>query len=287
MKMEKQYLMVKKHNDIEKDEEIDSILDPEEKKSPTSYAFATLGLLAVTANMFLFAANPNYRSWYSSNLDASLHLKAFNEYGDYMSQMFQYPFLEDSLLAEPYRETTFVIMTTGQSCAYDWSITGQDFSEKGSVGINENSFQTTLFKTGLYNMSIWENCEGATQTTSTRYLTQNLWVKYVRRELSTLTDSDREEFLDSFHKLWKVSTKSGRSLFGSAYKSVYHFAAVHNDAGGNPVCDEFHGDVGFANNHLFMSSYLEQSLQLINPKLALHYMDYTKYYSSDAFAMRK
>jgi hypothetical protein len=32
-----------------------------------------------------------------------------------------------------------------------------------------------------------------------------------------------------------------------------------------------------------LGAYLEQSLQLVNPRLALHYMEYTKYFSSDDF----
>eukprot|EP01034_Spumella_vulgaris_P043669 gene43669-54251_t len=35
---------------------------------------------------------------------------------------------------------------------------------------------------------------------------QEVVVKYVRRELSTLTDSDREEFLDAMKTLWDVDT---------------------------------------------------------------------------------
>ena len=58
---------------------------------------------------------------------------------------------------------------------------------------------------------------------------------------------------------------------------------IHNDAAGNGVCDEFHGGLGFVSNHVYLSSFLEQSLQLVNPRVALHYMDYSKYFESDAF----
>jgi hypothetical protein len=49
------------------------------------------------------------------------------------------------------------------------------------------------------------------------------------------------------------------------------------------ACDEFHGDVGFLNNHVFFGLFLEQSLQLVNPAVALHYMDYTKYFTDEAY----
>jgi hypothetical protein len=42
-----------------------------------------------------------------------------------------------------------------------------------------------------------------------RTLHTSIWVKYVRREISTLTDTDREEFLNALHVLWDVSSKKG------------------------------------------------------------------------------
>jgi hypothetical protein len=66
-----------------------------------------------------------------------------------------------------------------------------------------------------------------------------------------------------------------------------YFATLHNDGGANAVCDEFHGGLGFLNNHMFLSAYLEQSLQLVNPRVALHYMEYTKYFETGAFKYRK
>ena len=58
---------------------------------------------------------------------------------------------------------------------------------------------------------------------------------------------------------------------------------VHNDGGGNGICDEFHAGIGFINNHLYLGMYLEQSLRLVNPRVSLHYMEYSKYFSSNEF----
>jgi hypothetical protein len=40
---------------------------------------------------------------------------------------------------------------------------------------------------------------------------------------------------------------------------------------------------GFLNNHVMLGSYLEQSLQLVDPSTCLHYMEYSKYFGSDDF----
>ena len=75
-------------------------------------------------------------------------------------------------------------------------------------------------------------------------------------------------------------------LYGDRFKSVNYFATLHNDGGGNAACDEFHGGLGFLNNHIYLSAYLEQSLQLVNPAVALHYMEYSKYFESLEFHER-
>ena len=44
---------------------------------------------------------------------------------------------------------------------------------------------------------------------------------------------------------------------------------------------------GFVNNHMMLGAFLEQSMQLVDPSTCLHYMEYTKYFSMDAFIGRK
>ena len=75
----------------------------------------------------------------------------------------------------------------------------------------------------------------------------------------------------------------GMAKYGERYKSIYWFAILHNDGSGNSVCDEFHGDIGFLPNNMFLVNYLEQSLQLVNPKVALPYVEYSMYFESENF----
>lgn len=185
-------------------------------------------------------------------------------------------------MIEPYKETTIKLSGVSEGCSYAYTVTSvSDSSNTVSgetvVAGTEGEIRLTLVKVGEYMMTVSDSC-------SAEPLNQNVWVKYVRRELSTLNDVDREEFLDAFHTLWTVNTVEGMKLYGERYKSLHYFASLHNDGGGNSVCDEFHGGVGFLNNHMYLSAYLEQSMQLINPKVALHYMEYTKYFESEGFA---
>jgi hypothetical protein len=190
------------------------------------------------------------------------------------------------LLASPYKTTTFAITNTQSGCQYAWSIT--DLAGEGiDSGIStDGSFATSDLKTvGQYSLSVVESdCDDADYE---RTVDQTLWVKYVRRELSSLTDDDRESFLNAFSTLWKVNTVDGIDQYGENYKDLYYLATVHNDAGANSVCDEFHGDQGFVNNHLMLGAYLEQSLQLVDPSTCLHYLEYAAYFEEDNFTTRK
>lgn len=80
-----------------------------------------------------------------------------------------------------------------------------------------------------------------------------------------------------------MSTEEGIVKYGPTYKSLYYFAAIHNDGGANPICDEFHRNSGFLTNHVFLGAFLEQSLQLVNPRTCLHYWEYVQSFSSGDF----
>lgn len=210
-----------------------------------------------------------------------------NNYGvQDLSAMLPYPFLNGSFLIEPHREATIDLAEPLDGCKYSWLIASKSVPIKRYAGISlDGTIVVTLPTVGEYTFTAAETC--ADTSVSARKLDMSLWVKYVRRELSSLTEDDREEFLDAFHKLWTVSTTEGVVLYGSRYKSINYFATLHNDGGGNGVCDEFHGGHGFLNNHMYLSAYLEQSLQLVNPRVALNYMEYTKYFESAEFKTRE
>ena len=157
-------------------------------------------------------------------------------------------------------------------------------AQSGSTESNHllNVFYITPTKTGQYLLTVVDSCS----SDSSYRFTQTVWVKYVRRELQSLTENDRMEFLDAFHTLWDVNTRDGIEKYGKKYKSLYYFAVLHNDGGGNGICDEFHAGSGFINNHLYLGAYLEQSLRLVNPRVSLHYMEYSKYFESQEFQSR-
>ena len=224
----------------------------------------------------------------TSAVSQSLYISTVsNEYGvKNSSVMLPYTFLSDSFIIEPYKETTIALLDPYSSCAYAWNLTKTHNTSIAFSGDSmDGSIVVTVTSPGRYQLNVTESCRASKD--SSRSLSMFVWVKYIRRELSSLNDADREEFLDAFHTLWEVNTTAGMLLYGERYKSIKYFAVLHNDGGSNSACDEFHGGLGFLNNHLYLSAYMEQSLQLVNPRVALHYLEYSKYFESSNFTTRK
>ena len=64
--------------------------------------------------------------------------------------------------------------------------------------------------------------------------------RYVKRELRSLTISDRENFLDAAATMWQYSNVQGLSKYGPGYTSIEEFVAIHALASNDIMCDGFH-----------------------------------------------
>ena len=227
---------------------------------------------------------------YSS--DGSLVLSVTNCYGKTKSSTsLKYPFLDgNNQLFEPYKEHTVRVHNIDSSYSYSYSLLNSDGDEaaSGTMDIATYSgksiayFTSALEEVGQYDLTVTEYSVVSTEKTVQQEITAAVHCKYIRREITSLNEDDREEFLDALYSLWSTNTVDGQELYGDRYKSLYYLATVHMDAGANPVCDEFHSQSGgFLNNHVMLNQFLEQSLQLVNPRVALHYLEYPKYFTED------
>eukprot|EP00903_Cladosiphon_okamuranus_P013119 g12236.t1 len=100
-------------------------------------------------------------------------------------------------------------------------------------------------------------------------------VKYVRREIRALTDRDRETFFNAVAVMQRVPSAVGREIYGSKYFSKDYFNRMHLYYGGRKDCDHWHAGAGFVTSHIAITLMYEQSLQAINPSIALPYWDFT------------
>ena len=109
------------------------------------------------------------------------------------------PWLDGVLLAEPYRETTIKCENALDDHDYLWEVREKD-GESDKVLASATGAEATI----MFTLLDW-NTVTLTETNAagdvTRVFTDNVMVKYVRREIRTLTDDERVELLDSVSRV--------------------------------------------------------------------------------------
>lgn len=104
-----------------------------------------------------------------------------------------YPWLQDVKLAEPYRNTTALVENPRDGYEYYWVVTSSD---KGVLARATGADTTVVFTDLDENWVVLEEVRTVDGVTCRR-LEEVVMVKYVRREIRTLTDDEREELLDA------------------------------------------------------------------------------------------
>jgi hypothetical protein len=212
----------------------------------------------------------------------------YNEYTRVKPLSGNYPW--DNVF-EPFRTTTFEInynenvlsksdAFTNDDVYYEWYVDGYHhttgpmalvtFTDEPGIQ-HEISLKQRLLSTGEY-------VGAAVSLTGI--------VKYVRREIRTLIDQDREAFFQAISIMQRVPTAVGQKVYGSKYRSRDFLNRIHLYWGGVTDCDHWHQGPGFATSHITYSRVFEQSLQSIYPSVSLPYWDFTlesTFYGPDTF----
>lgn len=90
--------------------------------------------------------------------------------------------------------------------------------------------------------------------------------RYVRREIRSLTNTDREEVLSALHIMYTTPSRTGASKYGAAFRSGEQLVYKHLTASGTTDCDHFHDGAGIATNHAAFTLEAERSMQ-VSPQL--------------------
>ena len=168
-----------------------------------------------------------------------------------------YPWLDGEVLVEPFRETTlYAVNHNGE--AVTWMV-------NGAHAVGEETSRT--FET-VGEHSVWLE-------TRTRAYASRVVCRYVRREIRSLSDDDREAFFRAAGVLYATPDAEGARAYGRAYKSAAYFIATHNELSGDRTCDHFHDGLGFLPQHAAFTLRFERALQSVDPKVSVPYWDYT------------
>ena len=115
-----------------------------------------------------------------------------------------YPWLKNVKLIEPHRDTTLAVVAPREGFVYRWEIRSQggnknSSGEGGRVGAVQATATGAVAIVVLTQLDehlvVLEEVDGDGQVANR--LEEAVLVKYVRREIRTLTDDEREELLDA------------------------------------------------------------------------------------------
>jgi hypothetical protein len=169
-------------------------------------------------------------------------------------------------IAEPYRYHVLSIdEEVAKKHALSWTINGKNFTGNG-VTVRFDSPGV------VYDCSL-TLVNTDSEETSLRPFT--LAVKYVRREIKSLTTEDREAYLDAMKIIYDLKNASAnKAKYGGNFKSIDYFALKHLGGAATSDCDHYHDGQGFGNTHISLSLEFEGSIQAIYPHLAMPYWEY-------------
>lgn len=107
-----------------------------------------------------------------------------------------YPWLRGIKLVEPHRNTTFAVTNARAGFRYRWKVRAGISAWAEDVLVTAFGAETDMVLTRLgKNIIILQELDSS--GLAVRHLEETVMVKYVRREIRTLTDDDREELLDA------------------------------------------------------------------------------------------
>lgn len=109
----------------------------------------------------------------------------------------------------------------------------------------------------------------STGTMSREGFTETLVSKFVRREIRTLKDEDRNRYIEAVKLVYTMSQEEGEAKYGSRFVSHAHLAAQHDNSHA-----QYHVTVAFITSHPAMLLRLEQALLAIDSKLMTPYWDF-------------
>ena len=211
--------------------------------------------------------------------DKNISIIVSNEYGTYNGT--GYNWLTNKYLAEPYKTTTIEINDTFETDSLTMdsltidSLTNIQWKWQLEDSIDEywgNSIEIVFTEPGEYYIYLSGlNSNNETIVTNTIPII----VKYVKRELRSLTNDDRHKFLHAAAKIWKYTTSEGREKYGDKFTGINELVEEHALASNDIKCDQFHEGSGFFTHHFAITQTFEATLRAIDPSVTLPYWDFT------------
>lgn len=215
----------------------------------------------------------------STSLDVvELEITAFNEYTrthEVYSPHWHY-------IVEPFRDTTLQVFDSSQSkdgdTQYMWHVSNLEVGEKlNNIELEPGKSVRYVFKDlGRHDIQVTKvevQSDGGHRPLGMQKIEASC--KYVRREIRSLSDHDRNLFLDTVLVMQNVPMADGQQIWGPKFKEKDYFVRLHLLYGADRDCDHWHEGTGFVTSHVALTLEFEQSLQSVHPVVSMPYWDFT------------
>ena len=248
----------------------------ETPKKPTFlWKYVGFGVIATVVCGFLVVSKSSTFGAFTSKskLSSSDYSITVGAYIDGYTPIAAVSMLPWDAVLEPYKTNYLEVLSfqidgvNVDTADYDvaWTI-GDDVTLTGS------SASVEVDDLGVYSSTVTLT---STSDSSVSYSYDFLLaVKYVRREIRTMSDVDRNKFMDALYTTYTVSGDEGRSTYGAKYKSASEALYRHLNGAGRTDCDHWHDGAGLITHHMAYTLEVEQSLQTIDPSIAMPYWEY-------------
>jgi hypothetical protein len=174
------------------------------------------------------------------------------------------------VVLEPNREQELEVTTlTVDDETVDFSDFDIEWTINDDITLTGAKATIEMSDVGVYSATV-----KLTSTTATYTSDFLVAVKYVRREVRTMTEDDRKTFFDALYTMYTVDGDSGRDKFGSKYIDASEAVYMHLNGAGRTDCDHWHDGAGLITHHMAYTLQVEQSLQTINPSISMPYWEY-------------
>ncbi|CAM9230961.1 unnamed protein product [Phaeothamnion confervicola] len=174
-------------------------------------------------------------------------------------------------VVEPHRSTALRALGGGDTSTFEWTVYTQDGEIDAKYSGREVSHVFTHV-TESYGVALAEVSTGGVVV---RTHTTSAMCKYIRRDTHRMNEEDRQRTLAAMRVMYDVSGEDGRALYGPKYVSFEEMTVLHLDRYTQLKCTPWHNACVFLTAHAAMSLQVEQSMQAIDPAVAMPYFDLT------------
>ena len=162
--------------------------------------------------------------------------------------------------------------TTAAAASTTTTTTSTSTAITGALGASLTTTATTTTAAATTS----DSAMGSVQAGVSYTLSFTLAVKYVRREIRDMSETDRTNMMNAIYLMYTVDEVPGKAAYGEKFNTAEYFVYKHLNGAGTTDCDHWHDGAGIVTHHMALTLEVEQAIQAVDPSLSMAYWEYGK-----------